>query len=149
MAELLDRITSEVQTRVRELDAERRDLDRLAGELRKINGRATGRRRPRTRRTANGGAATVADAMNADATATNGKAPKGFNRAAVLVAIATKPKTAGEVSAETGIGRQVVSTMLYQLAKDGEARKMKRGYKAKAAAVATVERVTVPPVAKD
>jgi|SRR6266487_1802098 len=58
------------------------------------------------------------------------RAPRGENRRAILAAIATKAKTAGDVASETGIGRATVSTTLTKLVKDGVAVKAERGYTA-------------------
>jgi hypothetical protein len=58
------------------------------------------------------------------------RAPRGQNRRAILDAIRTKAKTAGDVAKETGIGRATVSTTLTKLVKDGAAIKADRGYTA-------------------
>jgi predicted Rossmann fold nucleotide-binding protein DprA/Smf involved in DNA uptake len=55
-------------------------------------------------------------------------APRGHNKALILQALASGPKTAAEVARETGIATGTTSTTLNKLARSGEVVKATRGY---------------------
>jgi predicted Rossmann fold nucleotide-binding protein DprA/Smf involved in DNA uptake len=58
------------------------------------------------------------------------RAPKGQNRRLILAAIRHDPKTASQITTETGIPRPIAATTLTKLVKDGLAVKADRGYQA-------------------
>ena len=116
------------------------ELDRLRGALGRLEGdvaaRVRGRRAPAKsssspRRTAGAKRSTAATA--APAAEKPGRvravAPRGQTRAKVLEALKDGPKTAGEISATTGIPRASASTTLNKLTKTGDVVKAERGYK--------------------
>ena len=49
---------------------------------------------------------------------------------AILEAIKSEPKTAGQIAKETGLNRGTISTTLTKLTKEGAAVKAERGYRA-------------------
>ncbi len=55
-------------------------------------------------------------------------APRGENKAKILAALKAGPRTASEVSQETGIASATVSAALNRLTKSGEVAKATRGY---------------------
>jgi Bacterial regulatory protein, arsR family len=65
----------------------------------------------------------------AAAATTNGaRAPRGQNKAQILEALKAGPKTASEISTETGIATATVGSTLSKLASAGEVVKADRGY---------------------
>jgi CRP-like cAMP-binding protein len=118
-----------------ELDRLRGALSRLEGEVgARVRGRrgaakpsARARKAPAPTRSAPG--ATAAPSSGARTRRTRSAAPRGQTRAKVLEALKDGPKTAGEVSAATGIPRPSASTTLNKLAKSGDVVKAERGYR--------------------
>jgi predicted Rossmann fold nucleotide-binding protein DprA/Smf involved in DNA uptake len=55
-------------------------------------------------------------------------APRGQNKAKILAALKDAPRTASEISKETGIASGTVSSTLTKMAKAGEVTKATRGY---------------------
>jgi predicted Rossmann fold nucleotide-binding protein DprA/Smf involved in DNA uptake len=140
-------IVEQIKTRIADIEEQLKqhrdlgeELDRLRGALGRLEGdvaaRVRGRRgqtksSPRTRRTAtakSAPAATAAPAARKPRSARSA-APRGQTRARVLEALKDGPKTAGEISATTGIPRASASTTLNKLAKTGDVVKAERGYK--------------------
>jgi DNA-binding transcriptional ArsR family regulator len=115
------------------------ELDRLRGALGRLEGDVTARvrgrrtpaklssRPPRTAAVKTAAAATAAPAARTPRRARS-VAPRGQTRAKVLEALKDGPKTAGEISATTGIPQASASTTLSKLAKTGDVVKAKRGY---------------------
>jgi CRP-like cAMP-binding protein len=140
-------IIGQIKTRIADLEAQlkqRRDiteeLDRLRGALSRLEGDVTARVRgqrgaakssSRTRRAPAAKSETPAAAASGAARTrrTRSAAPRGQTRARVLEALKDGPKTAGEVSATTGIPRASASTTLNKLAKSGDVVKAERGYR--------------------
>jgi hypothetical protein len=60
--------------------------------------------------------------------AASSPAPRGENKAKILAALKTGPRTASQVSQETGIATPTVSAALTRLSKAGEVTKATRGY---------------------
>ena len=87
----------------------REPLRRLLGNERQAS---TGRRRARA------------------STARRGRTRAGRTREAILEAIKSAPKTAGQIAEETGLNRGTISTTLTKLTKEGAAVKAERGYRA-------------------
>ena len=56
------------------------------------------------------------------------RAPRGQNKAKILDALKDGPKTASEISKQTGISTGTTSTTLTKMAKAGEIVKAERGY---------------------
>jgi Fic family protein len=116
------------------------ELDRLRGALGRLEGdvtaRVRGRRGPakssaraRTTATANSSTAAQTAASGQKPRRARAVAPRGQTRAKILEALKEGPKTAGEISAMTGIARATASTTLNKLAKSGDVVKAERGYK--------------------
>ena len=78
--------------------------------------RQVGKRSPARRRTRAAVAANVT------------RAPRGQNKAVILRALRTGPKTASEIAAETGISTGTVGSALSKLTTTGEVVKANRGY---------------------
>jgi len=103
-----------------------------AARSRTAGGRAAGasapaRRTTARRATARKPAASATRAAAASA-ADGARAPRGQNKAKILAALKTGPKTAAEVAKETGIGTGVVGSTLTKMAASGEVAKATRGY---------------------
>ena len=56
------------------------------------------------------------------------RAPRGQNKAMILASLKSGPKTASEISKETGIATGTVGSALSKMATAGEVRKADRGY---------------------
>jgi DNA-binding transcriptional ArsR family regulator len=93
------------------------------------------RARKQTRPTKSQPAATATRAKRAQRTAAstpriNGRSTPGATKASVLAALAGgDAMTAGQVATKAGLARPTVSTTLSKLAKTGEVKKAKRGYR--------------------
>jgi hypothetical protein len=57
-----------------------------------------------------------------------GRAPRGANKAKILAALASGPKTASEIAKQTSIGVGTVGSTLTKMAGSGEVQKAARGY---------------------
>ena len=98
---LIDRIRTDIQER---LDALLSEADKLRNALQALGGGSS--------------------------SASSRRTPPGATKRRVLEALSDgNAKTAGEVSAATGITRGTVSTTLSKLAKSGEVVKAERGYR--------------------
>jgi hypothetical protein len=140
-------IVGQIKTRIADLEQQLKqhrditeELDRLRGALSRLEGdvsaRVRGRRgaaksSPRARRAPATKSATSAATASGSGTTRRARsaAPRGQTRARVLEALKDGPKTAGEVSATTGIPRASASTTLNKLAKSGDVVKAERGYR--------------------
>jgi predicted ArsR family transcriptional regulator len=138
-------IVEQIKARIADVEAQLKqhrdlseELDRLRGALSRLEGEVTGRVRGRRApaKPAGGRATATAKRSTAASGAADGPkpsrrrsaAPRGQTRARVLDALKGGPKTAGEISAETGIPRASASTTLNKLAKSGDVVKAERGY---------------------
>ena len=137
-------IVDQIKARITEIEKQLKqhrdlseELDRLRGALRRLEGdvtaRVRGRRSPAKsssspRRTGGAKSSTAAPAGQKPRRSRS-VAPRGQTRARVLEALEDGPKTAGEISAATGIPRASASTTLNKLAKTGDVVKAERGYK--------------------
>src|SRR3954465_14201678 len=110
----LTEIEERLDPLVKEADELREALRRLRG-----NERQASAGRPRTR------ASTGSSAGGG-----RPRAPRGRTREAILAAIKSEPKTAGQIAKETGLNRGTISTTLTKLTKEGAAVKAERGYRA-------------------
>jgi hypothetical protein len=84
-------------------------------------------RAPR-RTAAAGGTPARAPRRTAAAGGTPARAPRGQNKAQILQSLKTGPKTASQVSQETGIPTRTVGSTLTKLASAGDVVKAQRGY---------------------
>lgn len=114
-----------------ELERLRSALARLEGEVRsRVTAGRRGRQPESTRapkaaaKRKSAAAPGAAGAPKRAATRT----PRGQNKAKILEALKDGPKTASEISKQTGIGPGTVSTTLTKMAKAGEIAKADRGY---------------------
>jgi hypothetical protein len=83
----------------------------------------------RARKSATSAAAKAAPKPAARSTAkASSPAPRGANKAKILQALNGGPRTASEISDETGIATTTVSSALNRLSKTGEVTKASRGY---------------------
>jgi predicted Rossmann fold nucleotide-binding protein DprA/Smf involved in DNA uptake len=118
-----------------ELERLRSALARLEGEVRS---RVTAGRRGRQPASAPKSTAApkaAAKRRSAGAPGAAGEAkraaartPRGQNQAKILEALKDGPKTASEITKQTGIGTGTVSTTLTKMTKAGEIAKAERGY---------------------
>jgi predicted Rossmann fold nucleotide-binding protein DprA/Smf involved in DNA uptake len=107
----------------RELERLRSALARLEGEVRsRVN---TGRRGPQPASVPKSTAAPKAAAKPKRAAA---RAPRGQNKAKIIEALKDGPKTASEISKQTGIATAITSTTLTKMATAGDIKKAERGY---------------------
>ena len=110
----LTEIEEKLDPLVKEADELREALRRLLGNERQAS---AGRRRTR--------ASTGSSARRG-----RPRAPRGRTREAILEAIKSEPKTAGQIAKETGLNRGTISTTLTKLTKEGAAVKAELGYRA-------------------
>ena len=148
MAKILDvsAITERVKARVTQIEEQLQqhqnltdELERLRSALARLEGeirtRVTAGRRPASapKSTAAPNAAAKRKSAAAPGAADEPKraaarTPSGQNKAKILEALKDGPKTASEISKQTGIGPGTVSTTLTKMAKAGEIAKADRGY---------------------
>jgi predicted Rossmann fold nucleotide-binding protein DprA/Smf involved in DNA uptake len=151
MANILDvsAITERIKARVTQIEDQLKqhqnladELERLRSALARLEGeirtRVTAGRRSRQPAPAPKSAAAPNAAAKRESAAAPGSAsepkratartPRGQNKAKILEALKDGPKTASEISKQTGIGTGTVSTTLTKLAKAGEIAKAERGY---------------------
>jgi DNA-binding transcriptional ArsR family regulator len=118
--DLIDRIRKDIQDR---LDALLSEADKLRKALQALDPRGGATPAPARR-------STRSSATTRRARSTTRRTPPGATKSRVLSALSDgDAKTAGEVSAATGITRGTVSTTLSKLAKNGEVVKAERGYR--------------------
>ena len=110
----LTEIEQKLDPLVKEADELREALRKLLGNERQAS---AGRRRTRA-------------STGSSARRTRPRAPRGRTREAILEAIKSEPKTAGQIARETGLNRGTISTTLTKLTKEGAAIKAERGYRA-------------------
>jgi DNA invertase Pin-like site-specific DNA recombinase len=131
-------IAQQVKARIKHIEEQLKQHDRLTNELERLRGALTrlerearsrvSTRRPNRKPTAKpAGSATRTRAAKPARAAT--RAPRGQNKATVLDALKDGPMTASQIAKATGIGTGTVSTMLTKMAKSGELAKAERGYK--------------------
>ena len=133
--DLIDRIRTDIQER---LDALLSEADKLRKALQALDPRggsssASSRRSPAStsnaRRSASSTRRSTSSARRSRSRSSSRRTPPGATKRRVLEALSDgNAKTAGEVSAATGITRGTVSTTLSKLAKSGEVVKAERGY---------------------
>jgi len=114
-----------LQARLTEIEERLDPLLREADELREVLRRLRGNERQ----------ASAGRRRTRASTGTSGRrgrprAPRGRNRDAILKAITSEAKTAGQIANETGLNRGTISTTLTKLTKEGAAVKAERGYRA-------------------
>jgi DNA-binding transcriptional ArsR family regulator len=152
---MIDRIRSEIQSRLDELQAETDKLRQALAALGSGDGRASsargggarrgsrrststsargatssGARATGTRRTRTNGATATSTRRSAASSSRRGRSASGATKRAVLEALSgSESMTAGEVASATGLGRASVSTTLSKLSKSGEVVKATRGYR--------------------
>ena len=130
-------IARSIKGRIREVEEQLKDhkalsdeLERLKGALGRLEGgvraRVDAKRRRQPPVTLRSTATAAKD--TAPARSTTARAPRGENKTKILAALKDGPKTASEISAETGIKASTVSASLSKLAKAGEVLKADRGY---------------------
>jgi hypothetical protein len=110
----------------------RRSSGRAAGS-RAAGSRASGSRstsRSRSTGASRGGrAASSGTRSSSSAGKSSGRrAPRGANKAKILAALQSGPKTAADIAKETGIGVGTVGSTLTKMAGSGEVQKAARGY---------------------
>jgi len=128
-------IAQQVRARIKQIEEQLKQHETLAHELERLRDALTrleGAARSRVR----GGrpsAATPAErpkrARTPKGASSQGRAPRGQNKAKVLEALKAGPMTASEIAKVTGIGTGTVSSLLTKMAKSGELVKAERGYK--------------------
>jgi DNA-binding transcriptional ArsR family regulator len=118
--DLIDRIRKDIQDR---LDALLSEADKLRKALQALDPRGGSNPAPARR-------ATQSSSNQRRSRTTSKRTPPGATKRRVLDALSDGgAKTAGEVSAATGITRGTVSTTLSKLSKTGEVVKAERGYR--------------------
>jgi predicted Rossmann fold nucleotide-binding protein DprA/Smf involved in DNA uptake len=138
-------ITERIKARVTQIEEELKqhknladELERLRSALARLEGevrsRVTAGRRGRQPKSATAPKA-AAKRKSAAAPGAAGepkraatRTPRGQNKAKILEALNDGPKTASEISKQTGIAPGTVSTTLTKMAKAGEVAKAERGY---------------------
>ena len=131
---LIDRIRTDIQER---LDALLSEADKLRNALQALGGgssSASSRRPPASTSNARRSAPSTGRSTSSARRSRSRRTPPGATKRRVLEALSDgNAKTAGEVSAATGITRGTASTTLSKLAKSGEVVKAERGYRLPAA----------------
>ena len=131
---LIDRIRTDIQER---LDALLSEADKLRNALQALGGgssSASSPRPPASTSNARRSAPSTGRSTSSARRSRSRRTPPGATKRRVLEALSDgNAKTAGEVSAATGITRGTVSTTLSKLAKSGEVVKAERGYRLPAA----------------
>ena len=136
--DLIDRIRTDIQER---LDALLSEADKLRNALQALGGGSSSASSPRppastsnARRSAPSTGRSTSSARRSRSRSSSRRTPPGATKRRVLEALSDgNAKTAGEVSAATGITRGTASTTLSKLAKSGEVVKAERGYRLPAA----------------
>ena len=127
---LIDRIRTDIQER---LDALLSEADKLRNALQALGGgssSASSRRPPASTSNARRSAPSTERSTSSARRSRSRRTPPGATKRRVLEALSDgNAKTAGEVSAATGITRGTASTTLSKLAKSGEVVKAERGYR--------------------
>jgi len=139
MANILDvsAITERIKARVTQIEEQLKqhqnltdELERLRSALARLEGeirtRVTSGRRGR--QPASAPKSTAAPKAAGEPKRAAARTPRGQNKARILEALKDGPKTASEISKQTGIGTGTVSTTLTKMAKAGEIAKADRGY---------------------
>ena len=132
--DLIDRIRTDIQER---LDALLSEADKLRNALQALGGgssSASSPRPPASTSNARRSAPSTGRSTSSARRSRSRRTPPGATKRRVLEALSDgNAKTAGEVSAATGITRGTASTTLSKLAKSGEVVKAERGYRLPAA----------------
>jgi predicted Rossmann fold nucleotide-binding protein DprA/Smf involved in DNA uptake len=118
-----------------ELERLRSALARLEGEVRSRVTGGLGGRQPASAPTSTAAPKAAAKRNSAAGPGAAGepkraaaRTPRGQNKAKILQALKDGPKTASEISKQTGIGTGTVGTTLTKMANAGEIVKAERGY---------------------
>ena len=131
---LIDRIRTDIQER---LDALLSEADKLRNALQALGGGSSSTSSPRppaSTSNARRSAPSTGRSTSSARRSRSRRTPPGATKRRVLEALSDgNAKTAGEVSAATGITRGTASTTLSKLAKSGEVVKAERGYRLPAA----------------
>jgi predicted ArsR family transcriptional regulator len=148
MANILDvsAITERIKARVTQIEEQLKQHQNLADELERlrsalarlegeVRSRVTGDRQPAAAPKSTAAPKAAAKRKSAAAPGAAGepkragaRTPRGQNKAKILEALKDGPKTASEISKQTGIGTGTVSTTLTKMANAGEIVKAERGY---------------------
>jgi predicted Rossmann fold nucleotide-binding protein DprA/Smf involved in DNA uptake len=151
MANILDvsAITDRIKVRITQIEEQLKQHQNLSGELERlrsalarlegdVRSRVNASRRGRQPTSARNSTAVPKAAGKRTSTAPSktaptpksaaARAPRGQNKAKILEALKDGPKTASEISKQTGIGAGTASTMLTKMAKAGDIVKAERGY---------------------
>src|SRR3954451_5499446 len=110
----LTEIEEKLDPLVKEADQLREALRTLLGNERQAS---AGRRRTRA-------------STGSSARRERPRAPRGRTREAILAAIKSEPKTAGQIAKDTRLNRGTISTTLTKLTKEGATVRAERGYRA-------------------
>ena len=131
---LIDRIRTDIQER---LDALLSEADKLRNALQALGGGSSSASSPRPPASTSNARRSASSTRRSTSSARRSRSrrtPPGATKRRVLEALSDgNAKTAGEVSAATGITRGTASTTLSKLAKSGEVVKAERGYRLPAA----------------
>ena len=115
MADLLDRVRAEISARVKETRTAVEEYERLEQALSALDGTDRAASRPVLAKTR-----PAPRRRNARSTARK-RAPRGANRTAVLAAVSERPgASAAELSAASGVEKNVLYGVLRTLAQQGE-----------------------------
>ena len=115
MADLLDRVRAEISARVKETRAAVEEYERLEQALSALDGTDRAASRPVLAKTRQ------APRRRSARSTVRKRAPRGANRKAVLAALAERPgASAAELSAASGVEKNVLYGVLRTLAQQGE-----------------------------
>jgi predicted Rossmann fold nucleotide-binding protein DprA/Smf involved in DNA uptake len=120
-----DDVAETLQARLIEIEQKLDPLVNEADELREAL-----RKLLRNERQASAGPRRTRPSTGSSARRARRRAPRGRTRDAILEAIKSEPKTAGQIARETGLNRGTISTTLTKLTKEGATVKAERGYRA-------------------
>jgi CRP-like cAMP-binding protein len=128
-------IAQQVRARIKQIEEQLRRHETLTHELERLRDALTrleGAARSRVRGGRPSGAKPAKPAKRARTpkrASSQGRAPRGQNKAKVLEALKAGPMTASEIAKVTDIGTGTVSSLLTKMAKSGELVKAERGYR--------------------
>ena len=127
-------IAQQVRARIKQIEQQLRQHETLTNELERLRDALTrlegaARSRVRGDRPPEAKPAERPKRTSTKRASSQGRAPRGQNKAKVLEALKAGPMTASEIAKVTGIGTGTVSTLLTKMAKSGELVKAERGYK--------------------
>jgi CRP-like cAMP-binding protein len=125
-------IAQQVRARIKQIEEQLRRHETLTHELERLRDALTrleGAARSRVRGGRPSAAKRAKRARPPKRASSQGRAPRGQNKAKVLEALKAGPMTASDIAKVTGIGTGTVSSLLTKMAKSGELVKAERGYK--------------------